>query len=226
MTTHRSIGFRHAQARRPQGLHDREEEKPDRFAEGRPAEKLELPMARDVRVEVVRSEERVVLHVVALEEHRRRRAVGKAGEDAGQRVLPRCLEDQVVRDLVNDDPQGVIRERPDRDREQPDEPPGARTHPGRDHGLDGHDAERDPERPGVLADEVADFGMLLDDGSGPAAMGVGALGLQEIRGRGSSGSLLGFEHHKYPSASLIRFLESSTINLDSKPRADSDPEKS
>ena len=172
-----------AQARRPRALDQGKQEKPDRLAPWRGPDDARLPDVRKVGIELVHALERVVLEVVALEEHRARQAMGQVGDDPGKRVGPRCLENQVVRGFMDHHPERMVGERADERGREADQPPRARSQGDGQADLEGHRPQHDPERGRRLANELPDLGMLAQDAAGATAVGLGQVRDREAEAR-------------------------------------------
>ena len=149
-----------AQTGGPRHLKDREEQKPQSLAHGRVSDETRLPTVRNVGIELVDTLVGVVLQVVRLEGDRARQDVRKVGRDGGDPVPARAPEQEVVGALVDEDPEGVIQERSDRERRGEACPERSPPEDGGERGLDQDESDHEEDAPRVSTRERADLGVI------------------------------------------------------------------
>ena len=112
------------QARGTRELEEREEQEPQGLRGRRVPHEARLPAVREVRVQLVHALEGVVLEVVLLERHRAREQVRQVRRHREDLVPRAALHDEVVRAVVDEDPERVARERADEPSRGEDDPDG------------------------------------------------------------------------------------------------------
>ena len=143
------------------------------FRQGDVPTSLASQLIGDVRVELVDTLEGVVFQVITLEHHGARQDVRQVGQDAGRRVGPGRPEKQVVRALVDQDPERVVGKGAHESRGRHDEPPRTRREKNSKAHLEGDDADDDPEGPRVLADLAAHLRVAFEDPLRARPVGLG-----------------------------------------------------
>ena len=91
-------------------MEDREKKHPGRLAQCAFAKQIGFPAARQIRVVIVISKMRMVLHVIAAKAHRGRKSVRQVGKNCDPFVRVIGFKDAIVGRVVDDDEHGVIGE--------------------------------------------------------------------------------------------------------------------
>lgn len=120
-------------------------------------------------------------------------ANGQVRKYGQQAVRHRALESKIVRNLMDCQKQVLVRSRPNDIGEAPVlQTPERRVLEVQGAGhLERDDGEDDPFREGLVAAELRDLGVRLDDGDATRAVGFLGIGPKEVVVRGGGGSIGG-----------------------------------